>query len=154
MSNDYRIHGVVAATAAWRAILGEHMSLSWNIDTAGTLAVLKTSAANIDAQNAAAREIGAAVSGVGAVVGTGIVAKALNDYVEQSLAPGLTSVAARSARIVQGTNDALIAYVQGDSQMASDAQASALASESLAPDAIAPDTGRSTQQGIRQAELG
>lgn len=126
------------------------MTLNWNIDTAGTHAVLKTASANIDAQNSAAQALGTAVSGLGAVLGNGIVAKALNDYVEQSLAPDLVSIAGKSARIVQGTNDALIAYVQADFQMARDAQASALASA-----APASDAGRSPQRaGHLRDELG
>jgi hypothetical protein len=82
---------VIATTIRDEPFLGELVTLNWNIDTAGTHAVLKTASANIDAQNSAAQALGTAVSGLGAVLGNGIVAKALNDYVEQSLAPDLAS---------------------------------------------------------------
>lgn len=128
--------------------MGELVTLSWSIDTAGTHAVLRTASANIDAQNTAARTLGTSLSGLGAVLGNSIVAKALNDYVEQSLAPDLASIAGKSAGIVQGTNDALIAYVQADFHMARDAQASALASG-----APVFDAGRPPQRAGRD-ELG
>ncbi|WP_043806250.1 DUF6507 family protein [Paenarthrobacter aurescens] len=84
------------------------MTLNWNIDTAGTHAVLTTAASNIDAQNEAAKGMGTAISDAGAALGTGLVAQALNEFVEQSLALKVKFIAGRSAAIVQGTNDALM----------------------------------------------
>ena len=62
--------------------------------------------------------MGTAISDVGAVLGTGLVAQALNEFVEHSLGLKVKFIAGRSAAIVQGTNDALMAYVQADGVMA------------------------------------
>lgn len=126
------------------------MTLNWNIDTAGTHAVLTTAASNIDAQNEAAKAVGTAISDVGAVLGTGLVAQALNEFVEHSLALKVKFIAGRSAAIVQGTNDALMAYVQADGVMAQQAQASAIAAGNIAADGGAMPL----RAGHRPAELG
>ena len=126
------------------------MTLNWNIDTAGTHAVLTTAASNIDAQNDAANGLGSALADVGATLGTGLVAQALSEYVEQSLALKLKFISGRSAAIVQGTNDALVAYVQADGIMAQQAQASAISAGNHAYDAGPPPH----RAGHRPAQLG
>ncbi len=131
------------------------MTLNWNIDTEGTHAVLTTAASNIDAQNEAAKAVGTAISDVGAVLGTGLVAQALNEFVEHSLALKVKFIAGRSAAIVQGTNDALMAYVQADSVMAQQAQASAIAAGNSASGNSPSDGGAMPlRAGHRPAELG
>jgi len=126
------------------------MTLNWNIDTAGTHAVLTTAASNIDAQNEAAKGMGTAISDVGAVLGNGLVAQALSDFVEQSLALKVKFIAGRSAAVVQGTNDALVAYARADDLMAQQAQASAIAAGNSASDGGAMPL----RAGNRPAELG
>lgn len=112
--------------------------------------MLTTAASNIDAQNEAAKGMGTAISDAGATLGTGLVAQALNEFVEHSLALKVKFIAGRSAAIVQGTNDALMAYVQADGVMAQQAQASAIAAGNSASDGGAMPL----RAGHRPAELG
>jgi hypothetical protein len=107
--------------------LGDFVTLNWDIDPAGTHAVLAIAAADTDGQNQAAIRLGTAVDAVGAVLGGGLVGKALSDYVEASLLPHLTSIAGRSTRIIEGAAGALTAYVRADADMAQQAQSSASA---------------------------
>ncbi|MFE4194845.1 DUF6507 family protein [Paenarthrobacter sp. NPDC056912] len=110
------------------------MTISWDIDPAGTQAVLRTAAADIEQQNQAATRLGTAVDEAGAVVGGGLVGRALSDYVEISLLPHLTAIAGRSDRIIDGATGALVAYMRADSVMAQQATASALTAGGLEPD--------------------
>ena len=110
------------------------MTSGWDIDTAGTQGVLRKTAANVDDQNEFAKRLGTAVDDAGAVLGRGLVGKALADYVDASLLPNLTSIAERSGRIVEGAHEALVAYVRADSVMAQQSQASALAAGAVDDD--------------------
>ncbi len=114
--------------------------------------MLTTAASNIDAQNEAAKAVGTTISDVGAVLGTGLVAQALNEFVEHSLALKVKFIAGRSAAIVQGTNDALMAYVQADAVMAQQAQASAIAAGQR--NSASDGGAMPLRAGHRPAELG
>ena len=103
------------------------MTISWDIDPAGARAVLATAAADTYGQNQAATRLGASLDGAGALVGGGLVGKALGDYAGISVLPHLTAIAGRSNRIIDGAAGALVAYVQADADMAQQAQASASA---------------------------
>ncbi|MFJ4030074.1 DUF6507 family protein [Paenarthrobacter sp. NPDC089989] len=118
------------------------MTLSWDIDPAGTQAVLRKTAADIDEQNKMAANLGTALDNAGTLVGRGLVAKALSDYAEMSLIPHLKSIAAHSDRIIEGTGQALVAYVRADALMAQQSQASA-----MAVDAVTSDDGPVTDVG-------
>lgn len=104
---------------------GDLVTISWDIDPAGTRAVLVTATADADAQNQAATRLGASLDGAGTVVGGGLVGKALHEYAEISVLPHLTAIAGRSNRIIEGAAVALTAYVRADADMARQAQASA-----------------------------
>ncbi|MFF2844502.1 DUF6507 family protein [Paenarthrobacter sp. NPDC057981] len=128
------------------------MEINWDIDPAGTRAVLVAASAGIDEQNRAATRMGSVIDDVAALVGRGLVGKALGDYVEMSLLPHLTAISGRSNRIIEGTADALVAYVQADFLMAQQAQASvaALAAEVSGLDGGGPlsrDGHRSPERG-------
>ena len=86
-----------------------------------------TAAADTDGQNQAATRLGSTLYQAGAVVGGGLVGKALGDYVEISVIPHLTAIARRSNRIIEGATGALVAYTNADAHMAQHSQASASA---------------------------
>ncbi len=132
--------------------MGDFVTSNWNIDLAGTRTVLVTAAADTDGQNQAATRLGSALHQAGAVVGGGLVGKALGDYVEISVVPHLTAIARRSNRIIEGAAGALVAYMSADADMAQHAQVSASV---LPASGFGPDGGGSVSWfGRRSPERG
>jgi Family of unknown function (DUF6507) len=106
----------------------------WDIQPAGVRGVLGQT-------QAAAREfehqmttMNAVLQGAASQSSSDIVAQAISGYIRQSATPQIQAVFTRTAACLNGAAQALNAYLEGDLQMAANAQASA----SAAPQARVP----------------
>ncbi|MGW1545148.1 DUF6507 family protein [Streptomyces sp. NPDC002309] len=90
----------------------------------------KSFGANLTSAAASAGTVSAEGGGGGEKAQGGLVALALSQYAERA-SKDLQFVAARAGKSLQGVVDATTAYLNGDQEMAAEAQRSALAAPKL-----------------------
>ncbi len=99
----------------------------WDIEPLGVQGVLTRVEAKAGDLGTAGTDFANALEAAGQAVGKSIVAVALSNFA-QNRAPELTGVATRVKSAMTGTVTAVTAYVQGNLEMAKNAQASATSS--------------------------
>lgn len=115
----------------------------WDVHPAGVQGVLgrvQSSAQEFESQMTT---MNSAMAGAAGQSSSDIVAQAISGYANQSAVPQIQAVFTRTAACLNGAAQAVNAYLDGDLQMAANAQASASA---------APDARASMPHGARVAQ--
>lgn len=115
----------------------------WDIDPAGVQGVLGRTQGTAGEFEGQMTSMNSALQGSASQSGSDIVAQALVGYANQSAMPQIQAVFGRTSACLNGAAQAVNAYVQGDLEMAANAQASASA---------APDARASMPHGARVAQ--
>ncbi len=97
----------------------------WNLDPGGVKGVVERTGAEAKRFEGAAKTYGDAVEGAAQASGSNLVASALAGFAAHHK-PTLQGMADRAVRVLNGAINATTAYLDGDLQMAANAQHAAL----------------------------
>ncbi|HWR47014.1 MAG TPA: DUF6507 family protein [Pseudonocardiaceae bacterium] len=115
----------------------------WDIQPAGVRGVLGQTQATAGEFEGQMTRMNSALQGAASQSSSDIVAQAISGYANQSAMPQIQAVFTRTAACLNGAAQAVNAYLEGDLQMAANAQASASA---------APNAQASMPHGARVAQ--